>query len=103
MEKERPTHIEHLQQVLLRHDEALELLLLLDSLLRDLFQGGVVAGLDGTALDRHFIEETLVRGRTEAKVATIVALSSFTENVCRRVPEDALALGVVEVKEFELA
>ena len=78
-------------------------MLLLDSLLGDLLQGRVVAGLHWTVLDRHFVEKALVRGRTEAEVAAIVPLSGFTENVCGRVPEDALALGVVEVKELELA
>lgn len=64
--------MEHLQQLFLGHDETLKLLLLLDRALRDLFDGGIVGVGDGSVLDAHLVEETVVGGRAKAQVASIM-------------------------------
>ena len=80
---------EHLEQGLLRDDKALELLLLLDRHVGDLFKDWVVGVNDWSILNGHFVEETVIRRWSDAEVATIVTFRGLPENVCRRVPEYA--------------
>ena len=95
---------EHLEQILLAHLQSLERLLLLDDLGDNVLEGRPVAGLNGgTTGKSHFVVEAVVNGGTNAERAAESALAGLTENVSTRVPEDELALVVVEVEEFELA
>jgi len=63
--------VEHFEELLLGHDETLELLLVLDGTLGKLLEGGVVGVGDG-AVGGHFVEEAFVSGGTEAEVAAVV-------------------------------
>jgi hypothetical protein len=102
------THLEHLEEILLRNDQTLEPLLLLYRALGKLFECRVVAVRDRTAKrsspehilrqaghlpvsNGHLVIETVVNGRTDAKMAAVVLLGRFSENMGRRVPEHLLA------------
>lgn len=101
--------LEHLEKDLLGQLEALERLLLLDSLLRDLLNLLVVVLADGLVVAQaHVVEEsTLGKGRTVTKAASLErTLTGLTHDVRGRVPEDLTSLVVsfrrVEVEEGEV-
>jgi hypothetical protein len=60
-------------------------------LFRELFESGIVGISDWSVVDSHFVEETVIRRRTEAEVATVVFLCGFTEDVCGGMPKDLFA------------
>ena len=80
---ESSAYLEHLQECFLGHYDSLELLLLLDSTFRELLENWIVGVGDGASVYRHFVEETVVRGRTNAQVAPVVLLCRFAEDVGR--------------------
>lgn len=49
---------------------------------------------------RHIIEEAFICGRTKAKVAPIMFLCCFSEDMCRRMPENLLACERCESTEL---
>jgi hypothetical protein len=51
----------------------------------------------------YLVVEAILNGRTNAQVATKSTLRSLPQNVCTRVPEDLLALWIVERQKLELA
>lgn len=114
--KERTkAHVEHLQKLLLGHDQPLKLLLFLDSALRYFLESRVVCISDGAVdkkkitsdqkykrrqkmivrhepiLDGHFIEETIISRGSQAEVATVMAFGSFTKDMGGRMPEHLLS------------
>ena len=104
-----PSHLElvileHLDEVLLLHLQPLEGLLLLHDLL-----GDVVQDLEVRLRDlllgggEHVVVEAVFDGRAVAEVAAVDALHGLAEDVGGGVPEDGLALFVVELDELELA
>lgn len=80
---EHAAYPEHLQEGLLGHHDALKLLLLLDSTFRKLLENRIVGVGDGTSVDGHLVEETVIRGRTNTQVASVVLFGRFTEDVGR--------------------
>ena len=50
----------------------------------------------------YLVVEAILNGRANAKVAAESALRCLSEDVSTRVPEDLLALGVVEGQKLEL-
>jgi len=76
-------HLEHLQQRLLGHHNSLKLLLGLDGTFGEPLQNGIVGVCDSTSVDGHFVEETVIRGRTNAQVTSVVFLCGFSEDVGR--------------------
>lgn len=89
---------EHLEQDFLGQLESLKGLLLLDSSLADVFNRLVVILGDRAAIgETHVVEETtFLKGRAVAETATFISsLTSFTENMGRRMPEDLSGFVVV--------
>ena len=68
-------------------------MLLLDCAFRELLEDRIIGTGDGTAVDGHFVEETIIRGRADAQVASVVFLRGLAENVGRRMPEYTLTWG----------
>lgn len=98
--------LEHLEEVLLRNDDALKRLLLLDGSVDEGLEGRKVVGYDGRALAHahaHLVVEAVVDWGTNAKVAAVMPLCGLAEDVGRRVPEDSLSLWRLKVEEVELA
>lgn len=94
----------HLEQVLLAHLESLERLLLLDHLADNVLKWRPVCGLNsGTIWQSHFVVETIVHWGTNAQRATEPPLAGLAKNMCAGMPEDKLALVVVEVQKLKLA
>ena len=85
------TYAKHLKEGLLGHNNTLELLLLLNREFRYLLKRGVVGLNDGPILDSHLIEEAILGRGPDAEVAAVVTLSCLSEDVRRRVPENAFA------------
>ena len=83
-------HIEHFKQCLLWHDETLELLLFFNDSIRNLLKNWIIRRdnspaqylsecsqkerLNEPVTERHFVEETFVGRRTNAKMASVVTL-----------------------------
>lgn len=116
--------LEHLEELILGHLQTLERLLLLDNAIRELLKSLLVLVSNNLPADSlacrhgdpagicyalshvgHIVVKTRgVLGRgTVAEIASKASLSGLAENMGRRVPENLLSFGVVEVEELELA
>ena len=119
----KSTHPKHLEKSLLGYDKTLKLLFLFDCQICDLLECRIVAVhdrptrtnpqlesapvprceqwlCDAPVLDGHLVEKAIFGRRADAKVATVVAFGSLTEDVCRRMPEHALSFWMLKVKQF---
>ena len=95
--------LEHLQKLLLGQHRTLKRLLVLHSQINQLLKGIKVLRANSTITaitHTHLIVEAFVCGRANAQMAAIVSFGRLTENVGRRVPEHALALRMVKVKQL---
>ena len=91
-----PTHLEHLQQVLLLHLESDEGLFIFDyGLDKGLQLGEVIAG-HLPILQVHVVVEPILNGGTIAEAAAIMSLHCLTKDVGTGVPEYLLAWGGIE-------
>lgn len=102
--------LEHLEQNFFGQLESLKGLLLLDSSLADVFDRLVVILGDRAAIgETHVVEETtFLKGRTVTETAAFISsLTSFTENVGRRMPEDlsgfVVVVGRVKIEQSKRA
>mmetsp|Transcript_11960 Transcript_11960/g.27695 ORF Transcript_11960/g.27695 Transcript_11960/m.27695 type:complete len:220 (-) Transcript_11960:452-1111(-) len=92
-----------LQRVLLGDDHALERLLLVADLGHLLLHVGAHLRLEGVAPKEGIIEEARIGRGAVRQLRRVERLESLAEDVRRRVPEDVLALGLVELVQLELA
>jgi hypothetical protein len=116
--------LEHLKELILGHLQTLERLLLLDNAVGELLESLLVLFSNNLptyslacrygdplgicyALSHvgHIVIKTrgVLGGGTVAEIASKASLSGLAENMGRRVPENLLSFGVVEVEELELA
>lgn len=102
------TYAEHLKKCFFRYDQALEFLFLFHNAISKLLKRGIVGSGNRSSVkckwtstikanegspffDGHFIEETIIRGRTNAEMASVMALRCLTQYVGGWVPENALS------------
>jgi hypothetical protein len=91
-------------QVVLGKGQSLERLLLLDDGVDNGLERLVVGLLNRSlAWKSHLVIEAIFDWRADTKVAAKSALRCLSEDMCARVPEDLLALWVVEWQELQLA
>jgi hypothetical protein len=91
-------------QVVLGKGQALEWLLLLDNGVDNRLKRLVVRLLYCSLVwESHLVVEAILNWRTNAEVTTKSTLRRLSQDMCARVPEDLLALCVVEWQELQLA
>ena len=92
---------EHLEQVRLLHLQPLEGLLLLDDALDQIVDNLEVVLLDMVVRAVHVLVEAGLDGRPVEEVAAVDPLHGLAEHVGRAVPEDVLALLVIELYQLQ--
>ena len=92
---------EHLEQVRLLHLQPLEGLLLLDDALDQIVDNLEVVLLDLVVRAVHVLVEAGLDGRPVEEVAAVDPLHGLAEHVGRAVPEDVLALLVIELYQLQ--
>jgi hypothetical protein len=91
-------------QVVLGKGQALEWLLLLDNRVDNRLEWLVVRLLYCSLLwESHLVVEAILDWRTNAEITSKSTLRRLSQDMCARVPEDLLALCVVEWQELQLA
>lgn len=116
--------LEHLEELILGHLQTLERLLLLDNAVGELLESLLVLVSNNLPADSlacrygdpagicyalshvgHIVVKTrgVLSGGTVAEIASKASLGGLAEDMGRRVPENLLSFGVVEVEELELA